>query len=221
VVFLFLFLFFFLSLTGLLHIFSILCFYGISVYAKVCIFASISIFLKIYLFYVCEYTVTFFKYIRRGYWIHYRCCEPPCGCWELNSGPLGEQSVLLTSEPSLQSYNFLYFFFGSFSLGNLFVLFYPSLIRYYIILYSMPISTLLRQGKKWCRFGLGGELEKIWEKFRKGKPNSEYKKKIYFRFLKAIYFIFNKVCVYGSAVVCPHEYRCLGGQIYFIPRSWS
>ena len=29
-------------------------------------------------------------------------CEPPCGCWELNSGPLEEQSVLLTSEPSPQ-----------------------------------------------------------------------------------------------------------------------
>ena len=28
--------------------------------------------------------------------------EPPRGCWELNSGPLEEQSVLLTSEPSLQ-----------------------------------------------------------------------------------------------------------------------
>jgi hypothetical protein len=29
-------------------------------------------------------------------------CEPPCGCWELNSGPLEEQSVLLTTEPLLQ-----------------------------------------------------------------------------------------------------------------------
>jgi hypothetical protein len=29
-------------------------------------------------------------------------CEPPCGCWELNSGSLEEQSVLLTAEPSLQ-----------------------------------------------------------------------------------------------------------------------
>ena len=29
-------------------------------------------------------------------------CEPPCGCWESNSGPPEEQSVLLTSEPSLQ-----------------------------------------------------------------------------------------------------------------------
>jgi hypothetical protein len=30
-------------------------------------------------------------------------CEPPCGCWELNSGPLEEQSVLLTAEPSPQT----------------------------------------------------------------------------------------------------------------------
>jgi hypothetical protein len=29
-------------------------------------------------------------------------CEPPCGCWDLNSGPLEEQSVLLTTEPFLQ-----------------------------------------------------------------------------------------------------------------------
>jgi hypothetical protein len=28
--------------------------------------------------------------------------EPPCGCWDLNSGPSEEQSVLLTAEPSLQ-----------------------------------------------------------------------------------------------------------------------
>ena len=30
-------------------------------------------------------------------------CKPPCGCWELNSGPLEEQSLLLTAEPSLQT----------------------------------------------------------------------------------------------------------------------
>ncbi|EDL34418.1 mCG1042149, partial [Mus musculus] len=29
-------------------------------------------------------------------------CEPPCDCWNLNSGPWEEQSVLLTAEPSLQ-----------------------------------------------------------------------------------------------------------------------
>jgi hypothetical protein len=28
-------------------------------------------------------------------------CEPPCGCWELNSGPLEEQSVLTTAESAL------------------------------------------------------------------------------------------------------------------------
>ena len=26
----------------------------------------------------------------------------PCGCWELNSGPLEEHPVILTSEPSSQ-----------------------------------------------------------------------------------------------------------------------
>jgi hypothetical protein len=29
-------------------------------------------------------------------------CEPPCGCWDLNSGPLEEQSALLNTEPSHQ-----------------------------------------------------------------------------------------------------------------------
>jgi hypothetical protein len=29
-------------------------------------------------------------------------CEPPCRCWELNLGPLEEQSVLLIAEKSLQ-----------------------------------------------------------------------------------------------------------------------
>ena len=29
-------------------------------------------------------------------------CEPLNSCWELNSGPLEEQPVLLTSEPFLQ-----------------------------------------------------------------------------------------------------------------------
>ena len=33
-------------------------------------------------------------------------CEQPCGCWDLNSGPLDEQLVLLTTEPSLQPHLF-------------------------------------------------------------------------------------------------------------------
>ncbi|CAO2577873.1 hypothetical protein LEMLEM_LOCUS287, partial [Lemmus lemmus] len=46
---------------------------------------------------------------------HYRWCEPPCGCWELNSGPLEEQSVLLTAELSLQPYKkYLFFVLNSY-----------------------------------------------------------------------------------------------------------
>jgi hypothetical protein len=33
-------------------------------------------------------------------------CEPPCGCWNLNSGPSEEQSVLLLAEPSFQPQDF-------------------------------------------------------------------------------------------------------------------
>lgn len=33
----------------------------------------------------------------------YRSWESPCGCWELNLGPLPEQSLLFTVEPTLQS----------------------------------------------------------------------------------------------------------------------
>jgi hypothetical protein len=35
-------------------------------------------------------------------------CEPPCGYWDLNSGPLEEQSVLLTAERSLQPQTYFY-----------------------------------------------------------------------------------------------------------------
>ena len=39
-------------------------------------------------------------------------CEPPCGYWELNSGPQEEELVLLTAETTLQPsplYSFLNF----------------------------------------------------------------------------------------------------------------
>jgi hypothetical protein len=54
---------------------------------------------KIYLFSLYEYTVAV-THTRRGHRIPDRC-EPPCGCWELNSGPLEEQSLFLGTEPSL------------------------------------------------------------------------------------------------------------------------
>jgi hypothetical protein len=62
-------------------------------------------FLKfIYLFYVCEYTVAVSRHTRqkRAPDLIIDGCKPPCGCWKLNLGPLEEQSVLLTTEPSLQ-----------------------------------------------------------------------------------------------------------------------
>ena len=60
--------------------------------------------------------VTFFKDYLYVYSVLFACmpagqkrapyliadCEPPCSCWELNSGPLAEQAMLLTTEPSLQ-----------------------------------------------------------------------------------------------------------------------
>jgi hypothetical protein len=53
-------------------------------------FLNFSFFLKrfIYLLYV-KYTVAVFL-ITDG-------CEPPCGCWDLNSGPSEEQSGTLTN----------------------------------------------------------------------------------------------------------------------------
>ena len=51
---------------------------------------------------ISKYTVTVFRRTRRGHQISWMRCEPPCGCWELNSGPSEEHSVLLTAEPSFQ-----------------------------------------------------------------------------------------------------------------------
>jgi hypothetical protein len=53
---------------------------------------SFFLFIKfIYLFYVYEYTVAVFMHTRRGYQDDIADgCEPPCGCWDLNLGPLEE-----------------------------------------------------------------------------------------------------------------------------------
>jgi hypothetical protein len=67
-------------------------------------FTSFSLFfLRFILFIICKYTVAVFRHTRRGHQISLMGgCEPPCGCWDLNSGPLEEHWVLLTTEPSLQ-----------------------------------------------------------------------------------------------------------------------
>jgi hypothetical protein len=67
------------------------------------LFKKIFIYLFIYLFIICVCTVAVFRHSRRGHQIFVTDgCGPPCSCWDLNSGPLGEQSVLLTAEPSHQ-----------------------------------------------------------------------------------------------------------------------
>jgi hypothetical protein len=52
------------------------------------------------LFIICKYSLQ--TYQKRVLDLITDGCEPPCGCWDLNSGPLEEQSVLLTAEPSHQ-----------------------------------------------------------------------------------------------------------------------
>jgi hypothetical protein len=60
---------------------------------------------RIYLFYVYEYIGCSLRtYQKKASDPITDGCEPPCGCWDLNSGPLEEQLVLLTTEPSLQLY---------------------------------------------------------------------------------------------------------------------
>jgi hypothetical protein len=63
---------------------------------------------------ICKYTVAVFRPSRRGGSDFISDgCEPPCDCWDLNSGPLEEQPVLLTTEPFLQpNNNFLKRLFG-------------------------------------------------------------------------------------------------------------
>jgi hypothetical protein len=52
--------------------------------------------------YVCEsYPSLVPKEARRGTGVTDNC-GPPCRSWELNQGPLEEQPVLLSAEPSLQ-----------------------------------------------------------------------------------------------------------------------
>jgi hypothetical protein len=49
---------------------------------------------KIYLFIICNYTVAVFRHPqKRVSDLITDGCEPPCGCWDLNSGPLEEHSV--------------------------------------------------------------------------------------------------------------------------------
>jgi hypothetical protein len=58
---------------------------------------------KGFLFIICKYTSCLQMHQKRvSDLLIMDGCETPCGWWDLNSGPLKEQSVFLTTEPSLQ-----------------------------------------------------------------------------------------------------------------------
>jgi hypothetical protein len=67
------------------------------------IFKRLIYVLYVYECFVCLYICTLEEGIRSHGATVIDGCELPCGCWELNPGPLQEQAVLLTAEPSLLS----------------------------------------------------------------------------------------------------------------------
>jgi hypothetical protein len=81
------------SALGLVHL-------GFGCWLCICFF----FFFKIYLFIICVHCSCLQTLQKRAsdFFFVTDGCEPPCGCWDLNFGPLEEQSVLLTAEPSHQ-----------------------------------------------------------------------------------------------------------------------
>jgi hypothetical protein len=72
-----------------------------------------NIYLFIYLFiYLCVWVCCscFQTHQKRASDLITDGCEPPCGCWDLNSGPSKEQLALLTTGPSRQPLNEDFFF---------------------------------------------------------------------------------------------------------------
>ena len=57
---------------------------------------TVTFFLIIYLLIICKYTVAVFRHQKRASDLITDGCEPPCGCWDLTSGPSEEQSGALT-----------------------------------------------------------------------------------------------------------------------------
>jgi hypothetical protein len=61
-----------------------------------------STFLKFYLFMYMSALSSCLSACRGGHQIPSDRCESPCGCWDLNTGTLEDQPMILTTEPSLQ-----------------------------------------------------------------------------------------------------------------------
>lgn len=77
-----------------------------------------------------------------------------------------------------------------------FILFQFTCTFLFYYYFSIPVSILMRKGKKWCRFGWDGELGTIWEKL--GKENQVENissEKTCFQFFKKVHFICNNMHV--------------------------
>jgi hypothetical protein len=73
-------------------------------YSEIYLLVMISIFKDLFIYYIYTILPACMSAIpKRAPDLIMDGCEPPCGCSELNSGPLEKQPVLLTSEPSLQA----------------------------------------------------------------------------------------------------------------------
>jgi hypothetical protein len=59
-------------------------------------------------FFLCFVVVVVVVVLKMYLYLIKEVYEPPCGCWELNSGPLEEQTVLLSIEPPLQPAPFFF-----------------------------------------------------------------------------------------------------------------
>jgi hypothetical protein len=117
-------------------------------YFQVFVFVFVFVFKKIYLFIICKYTVAVYRQLqKRASDLVMDGCEPPCSCWDFNSEPLEEQSVLLTAEPFLQP-RFLGFFGFLFSwffwvFWFFFVFFFFWLFWFLVFWYQITYSTKL------------------------------------------------------------------------------
>jgi hypothetical protein len=116
-----------------------------------------------YLFIICKYTVVCLQTLqKRASDFVMDGCEPPCGCGDLNSGPLEEQSALLTTEPAHQPRDSDSCTF-SWALFLLFVLF-NSIVLAFVSHYNYPLDVLdvcflMRDRKGWIQMdGGGGDL---------------------------------------------------------------
>ena len=98
-------------------------------------------------------------------------CEPSCGGWDLNSGPLEEQSVVLPAEPSCQPF----IFFRCIS-SNGIVGLYDRVLFFSVLTLYMPSSQFIADLLFLKIWGLPGMVVHIftastWEAKAEGSLN--------------------------------------------------